>query len=130
MRKLVAILFLVPVLASAQTHTLPGTTNVPSGSTLNIQSGATINANAGSTITRFGTGGTPGGSNTQVQFNDSSVFGGDADFTWDKTNNVLNLGSGTPASSDLVRATKNTNGSVSIGIANNSAGAASQAGFI
>jgi hypothetical protein len=36
-----------------------------------------------------GGGGTPGGSNTQVQFNDSSAFGGDADLTWDKTNNVL-----------------------------------------
>lgn len=32
-----------------------------------------------------GGGGSPGGSNTQVQFNDSSVFGGDAAFTWDKT---------------------------------------------
>ena len=29
-------------------------------------------------------GGTPGGSNTQVQFNDSSTFGGDSTFTFDK----------------------------------------------
>lgn len=27
-------------------------------------------------------GGTPGGDNTQVQFNDGGAFGGDADFTW------------------------------------------------
>lgn len=45
--------------------------------------------------------GTPtiGGSNTQVQFNDSGSFGGDADFVWNKTTNILTLGSsGTPAS--------------------------------
>jgi hypothetical protein len=31
----------------------------------------------------------PGGSDTQIQFNDSSSFGGDSDFTWNKTSNVL-----------------------------------------
>lgn len=40
-----------------------------------------------------------GGSTTQILFNDSSTFGGDADFTWDKTNNVLTLGSTTTAPS-------------------------------
>lgn len=34
--------------------------------------------------TSSGGGGTPGGSNTQVQFNDSSAFGGDAGFTYNK----------------------------------------------
>lgn len=34
-------------------------------------------------------GGTPGGSDTQVQFNDSSAFGGDAGLTYNKTTNVL-----------------------------------------
>ena len=38
-----------------------------------------------------GGGGSPGGSNTQVQFNDSSSFGGDADLTWNKTTNVLTV---------------------------------------
>lgn len=38
-----------------------------------------------------GGGGTPGGADTNVQFNDASAFGGDADFTWDKTGNVLNV---------------------------------------
>lgn len=42
-----------------------------------------------------GTGsGTPGGANTQIQFNDSSAFGGDTDFTWNKTTNTLAFGSG------------------------------------
>lgn len=36
-------------------------------------------------------GGTPGGSTTQVQFNDAGAFGGDVDFTWNKTTNVLGI---------------------------------------
>jgi len=36
-----------------------------------------------------GGGGTPGGTNTQVQFNDSSSFGGDAGLTYNKTTDTL-----------------------------------------
>lgn len=36
--------------------------------------------------------GVPGGSNTQVQFNDSGSFGGSANLTYDKTNVVLSAG--------------------------------------
>jgi hypothetical protein len=39
-----------------------------------------------------GGGGTPAGSNTQIQFNNSGAFGADADFTWDSATNVLSLG--------------------------------------
>lgn len=43
-------------------------------------------------MTRIPTGGgVPGGSNTQVQFNDSGTFGGDSAWTWDKTTNVMTL---------------------------------------
>lgn len=35
-------------------------------------------------VSASGGGGTPGGSDTQVQFNDSGSFGGDAGFTYDK----------------------------------------------
>jgi len=38
-------------------------------------------------------GGSPGGSDTQVQFNDSSSFGGDAGLTYNKTTDVLTAGS-------------------------------------
>jgi hypothetical protein len=38
-----------------------------------------------------GGSGTPGGSNTQIQFNSSGTFGGSANFTWDGTN--LQVGS-------------------------------------
>ena len=33
----------------------------------------------------------PGGSDTYVQFNNSSAFGGDADLTWNSTTNVLGI---------------------------------------
>lgn len=36
-----------------------------------------------------GGGGTPGGSDTQVQFNDAGVFGGDAGLTYNKTTDLL-----------------------------------------
>ncbi len=39
-----------------------------------------------------GGSGTPGGSDTQVQFNDSGSFGGDVSFTWDKTTKNLAIG--------------------------------------
>lgn len=35
----------------------------------------------------------PGGSNTQIQFNDGGSFGGDSDLTYNKTNNDLTLAS-------------------------------------
>jgi len=35
--------------------------------------------------------GTPGGSNTEVQFNDGGSFGGDSDFTFSKTTNTLTV---------------------------------------
>lgn len=36
--------------------------------------------------------GSPGGSNTQVQFNDAGVFGGDPGFVYNKTTDTLSLG--------------------------------------
>ena len=38
-----------------------------------------------------GGGGSVAGANTQIQFNDGGVFGADADFTWNKTTNVLTV---------------------------------------
>jgi len=38
-----------------------------------------------------GGNGTPGGANTQIQFNDAGTFGGQADFTFNKTSNVMTV---------------------------------------
>jgi hypothetical protein len=40
-----------------------------------------------------GSGGTPGGSTTQIQFNSSGAFAGDSDLTWDAATNTLTVGS-------------------------------------
>jgi len=59
--------------AGSVTTTFNGTTNV-----------MTVSGTAGG-------GGTPGGSDTQVQFNDGGSFGGDSDLTWNKTSNQLTI---------------------------------------
>lgn len=51
----------------------------------------TVDVN-GKMCTSGGGGGTPGGSNKQIQFNDSSAFGGNSAFTFDKSNNQLIFG--------------------------------------
>ena len=38
-----------------------------------------------------GSGGTPGGANTQIQFNDDGTFGGNANLTFDKATSVLTI---------------------------------------
>ncbi len=46
-------------------------------------------------------GGTPGGSDTQVQFNDSGAFAGDSGLTYNKTTDSLKVGGGTGNGSTL-----------------------------
>lgn len=58
-----------------------GFTYLTAGTNLSI-TGTTINA----------AGSAPGGSDTQVQFNDSSAFGGDSGFVFDKTDEFISLG--------------------------------------
>ena len=83
-------------------HTLSGTIDVANGGTGQTTTTAAINAllpsqatNSGKYLTTDGTntswatvsgGGSPGGSTTQVQFNNAGAFGGSANFTWDGTN--------------------------------------------
>jgi hypothetical protein len=49
-----------------------------------------------STSAGGGGGGTPGGADTQVQFNDSGAFGGNDGFVYHKDEKVVVIGSGTP----------------------------------
>lgn len=48
--------------------------------------------------------GTPGGANTQVQFNDAGLFGGDAGFTYNKTTNTLAVTSNITAGNNITSA--------------------------
>lgn len=67
------------------------TLTLAAGSNITITTNATTDT---ITIAASG-GGTPGGSDTQIQFNDGgSAFGGDADLTWNKTTNALTVTSG------------------------------------
>jgi hypothetical protein len=56
-------------------HAFTGSVNITGSLTLN-----------GSAITGGGGGGTPGGADTQVQFNDAGAFGGSANLTFDGSN--------------------------------------------
>jgi hypothetical protein len=42
-----------------------------------------------------GGGGTPGGANTNIQYNNSGSFGGTSNFTWDNTNHIMRVLDGT-----------------------------------
>lgn len=96
------------------------------------QGSVTVNASGGG-------GGSPGGSDTDVQFNDSSAFGGNNKFTFNKATNTLTLNDGsgggnvggsiiTGNSSDLNIETSNSNGSSS-GYINIFAGSNSDTSF-
>lgn len=70
-----------------------GTPNVDQ-SLLNLIAGTgiTVVDNGAGGVTITATGATsPGGANTNVQYNDSGVFGGDVNFTWDKVNKILKV---------------------------------------
>lgn len=52
--------------------------------------------NTWSAIAGGGGGGNPGGADTQVQFNAGGLFGGSANFAWDRVNNRLNINAPAP----------------------------------
>ena len=58
---------------------------------ITIGSGLSLTAGTLSSTGGGGGSGTPGGSTTQVQFNNAGAFGGDADLTWNSTTNVLGV---------------------------------------
>ena len=69
-----------------------GANVVASANRINFVGNGVVASNVGgvATITISGGGnGTPGGTNTQVQFNDAGVFGGNAGFTFNKTSTTL-----------------------------------------
>lgn len=53
---------------------------------ITVGSGLTM---TGTTLSSSGGGGSPGGSNTQVQYNNSSAFGGDSTYTFDNATKIV-----------------------------------------
>ena len=62
-----------------------------------------------------GGGGTPGGSNTEVQFNNAGAFAGDSDFTYNSTTNVLTVGSIVSNAAGTPTITSNSAVNISVG---------------
>jgi len=89
-----------PNLGTPSTLVLTNATGLPIGGLTGLGTGvaaalAAAVSGSGSicltTGSSCGGGGSPGGSNTQVQFNDLSTFGGDAGMTYNKTTDILTL---------------------------------------
>lgn len=62
------------------------------------------------TLSATGGGGTPGGSDTQVQFNDGGSFGGDAGLTYNKSTDTLTSGPHTSVGTLIARQSGGTAG--------------------
>lgn len=87
-------------LAANGTVNFTSTSNVSLGAVANIKiTGGTANyvlstdgsGNLSWVAQSGGGGGTPGGANTQIQFNDGGIFGGNANLTFDKATSVLTI---------------------------------------
>jgi hypothetical protein len=91
------------------TVSVSGATSPTSGQVLTATS-----STAATWQTPSGGGGTPGGSDTQVQFNDGGSFGGDAGLTYNKTTDTLTAGafSGSGASLTTLNASNLSSGTV------------------
>lgn len=85
----------------------------PSGrpGTLKVSNGTLTDNGDGSFSLTTGGGGSPGGSNTQVQFNDSSAFGGSANLTW--VSPALTIGAA-GATTGILKLTGSNSGTISI----------------
>ncbi len=62
-----------------------------------------------------------GGSDTQIQFNDSGAFGADSLFNWDNTNKRLGLGETTPTARVHIKGEGATSGTTSLLVQNSDA---------
>lgn len=91
----------VPSIKSNTTANFQGATNVNLGNVANLhisggQNGYLLQTNGSGNLAWVEAGGggngTPGGSNTQVQFNDNETFGGDAFFTYNNYTHTVQIG--------------------------------------
>jgi hypothetical protein len=79
------------------TGTISLSTELAPMATLTGNSLKYLRVNAAETAVEYATvsGGTPAGSDTQIQFNDGGAFGGDVGLLWNKITDTLTVGSGT-----------------------------------
>jgi hypothetical protein len=78
---------------------------------INYADGILYYKTAANTLGTIGGGGTPGGLTTEVQFNDAGSFGGNANFTFNKTIATLNV-SNINVSTNLITNTFFVNGTI------------------
>ena len=83
------------------------TTKFATVNTTTFVSGNCVQVDASSNLTTAaaacGTGGgTPGGANTNVQYNNSGAFGGSSSFTWNNATTTLSIGTGELDAGDIV----------------------------
>lgn len=76
---------------SGNSSTVARNGNCPSGQVVQNTTNSGVQC-----VTSGGGGGTPAGSNGEVQFNDAGSFGANSNFTWDNTNNRLGIGTSSP----------------------------------
>lgn len=79
-----------------------GSPDVAGVSDIIVSNGSlTDNGNGSVSISTGGGGGTPGGSDTQVQYNNAGAFGGDAGLTFNATTDKLTVGGEIEIDGDL-----------------------------
>jgi hypothetical protein len=67
-----------------------------------VQSGTSCRATTQQIANLYNSGITAAGSNTQVQFNDGGLLGGNANFTFDKTTDQIAIGAGSVSAPSLI----------------------------
>ena len=95
------------IYASGTAAALPSAANLTSSANgaelaLNYADGKLYYKNSSGVVTLLANAATaagspPGGSNTQVQYNNSGAFGGSANFVWDNSNVRLGIGTSSPS---------------------------------
>lgn len=88
-------------LSGSLTRLTDGSSYIVAGSNVTIVS----SSNGSITISSTGGSGSPGGTNSQIQFNDSGSFGADPNFTFEKSTNTISV---TNITGSLTRLTDGT----------------------